>query len=82
MIKNSQSFSVDLATGKAVLTESNDNQNSIVPPEAENIKWSNNNSIAYTIGQNLYFSDSKNNRKLVAFEKNRCIFAPLKNEKR
>lgn len=66
MIKNGQSFSVDLATGKAVLTESNDNQNSIVPPEAENIKWSNNNSIAYTIGQNLYFSDSKNNRKLVA----------------
>ncbi|MGP1526462.1 MAG: DPP IV N-terminal domain-containing protein [Candidatus Cryptobacteroides sp.] len=66
MIKNSQSFSVDLATGKAVLTESNDNQNSIVPPEAENIKWSNNNSIAYTIGQNLYFSDSENNRKLVA----------------
>lgn len=66
MIKNSQSFSVDLATGKAVLTKSNDNQNSIVPPEAENIKWSNNNSIAYTIGQNLYFSDSKNNRKLVA----------------
>lgn len=66
MIKNGQSFSVDLATGKAVLTESNDNQNSIVPPEAKNIKWSNNNSIAYTIGQNLYFSDSKNNRKLVA----------------
>ena len=66
MIKNGQSFSVDLATGKAVLTESNDNQNSIVPSEAENIKWSNNNSIAYTIGQNLYFSDSKNNRKLVA----------------
>ena len=66
MIKNGQSFSVDLATGKAVLTESNDNQNSIVPPEAENIKWSNNYSIAYTIGQNLYFSDSKNNRKLVA----------------
>lgn len=66
MIKNGQSFSVDLASGKAVLTESNDNQNSIVPPEAENIKWSNNNSIAYTIGQNLYFSDSENNRKLVA----------------
>jgi len=66
MIKNGQSFSVDLTTVKAVLTESNDNQNSIVPPEAENIKWSNNNSIAYTIGQNLYFSDSKNNRKLVA----------------
>lgn len=66
MIKNGQSFSVDLTTGKAVLTESNDNQNSIVPPEVENIKWSNNNSIAYTIGQNLYFSDSKNNRKLVA----------------
>lgn len=66
MIKNGQSFSVDLTTGKAVLTESNDNQNSIVPPEAENIKWSNNNSIAYTIGQNLYFSDSENNRKLVA----------------
>ena len=66
MIKNGQSFSVDLASGKAVPTESNDKQNSIVPPEAENIKWSNNNSIAYTIGQNLYFSDSKNNRKLVA----------------
>ena len=66
MIKNGQSFSVDLASGKAVPTENNDKQNSIVPPEAENIKWSNNNSIAYTIGQNLYFSDSENNRKLVA----------------
>lgn len=66
MIKNWQSFSVDLASGKAVPTENNDKQNSIVPPEAENIKWSNNNSIAYTIGQNLYFSNSENNRKLVA----------------
>jgi len=66
MIKNGQSFSVDLASGKAVPTENNDKQNSIVSPETENIKWSNNNSIAYTIGQNLYFSDSENNRKLVA----------------